>query len=167
MAEIIAIVIVVILLFLFAQSVEKHSSQSKQVAFTATKHIPGFLRVSRGIGPWFELDDLYRTIRVDLKCTRCDMDRIFACNTSGETEFVDMHYAKGKITILHGDHVLFDGEPLNLMSYPEEAYFVKMGQPGPSPPEGTYAYKLYADYMRHKENGTLQQWFQSENSDSS
>lgn len=166
MAPILVVAIVVILLLLLSQSAEKRSTQSKQVAFAATKHVPGFLRAVTGIGPWFELNDLYRTMRVDIKCTRCEMDKIFACNASGETEFVDLHYTKGKIKILCGDQILFDGEPLNLMGYPEEVYFVKMDQPGPAPPEGTYACQLYAEYMRHKEDGTLKQWFQPGKSDS-
>jgi hypothetical protein len=145
---IILVVVIVGVFLLVVQAAEKRKSQSKQVALTAVRHVPAFLRTRTEMAPWFEMDDLYRRMRVDLKCTRCELDRIFVCNATTETEFVDLHYAKGKIRILRGDQVLFDGDALSLMSYPEETYFVKLNEPGPPPPEGTYAHGLYVECMR-------------------
>ncbi|MBZ5525950.1 MAG: hypothetical protein LAP21_27315 [Acidobacteriia bacterium] len=156
---IILIVVLIAFLGLWAlQAAEKQTSQAKQVAFAATRHVPAFLRERTGLGPWFEMDDFFRQTFVDIKCTRCELDTIFVCNATGETEFIDLHYAKEKLTILHKDQVLFNGRPLDLMSYPEESYFIRPDRPGPPPPKESRAYRLYAEYMKHKESGTLEKW---------
>jgi hypothetical protein len=116
--------------------------------YEALYHLPSFLRERTGIGPWFEMNDFYREMHFDVKCTNCEKDTIFVSNANQacETECVDVHYAKAKLRIMRGDQILFNGDPLNLMSYPREAYPLREDQP---PPKESDAYPFWAEHF-HK-----------------
>jgi hypothetical protein len=145
-----AFVVVVVIFGLFwlvVQQASKRSESSRQVLHEALYHLPSFLRERTGVGPWFEMDNFYREMHFDVKCTSCEKDTIFVSNAnpSHETECIDVHYAKGKLRILRAQQVLFNGDPLNLMSYPREAYPLKEDQP---PPKESDAYAFWAEHFQ-------------------
>jgi len=145
------IVIAVIGAFLWSAIREsgKNASNQLDVAHEAIRHVSSFLRERTGIGPWFEMDDFYRQQYVDIKCTRCQIDTIFVSNAnpSRETEFIDVHFANGKLTIMYGEKTLYNGFPLNMVSYVQEAYAMSEEYP---PPKETGAYAAWAQYFGAK-----------------
>jgi len=135
----------------------RHSEQCREIAHRAMFGVPRFLRETTGVGPWFRMDDFHREMFFDIKCKDCEIDVTYVCNASGETEFADLHHKKGKTTIHRGEKVLFEGNALDLMGYPQEGYTLLSGQP---PLKESDAYGLYQQYMRHRDGGTLDQFLE-------
>lgn len=141
------VLLVLALLFWVAKESGKAKEQTRQAFYKSRFHVPAFLRAQTGIGPWFQMLDFYRQMYVDVKCTRCEKDEIYVCNASGETEYIDLHFLDGIVKIQRGYTVIFRGNPLDLMSYPQEAYVLKEEQP---PPKESDAYELYERYIDQK-----------------
>jgi len=139
MIGILVVVIILGLLWFGGQESAKRSEEKSRVAREALHHLASFLRECTGFGPWLEMDEFYRVNCVDVKCTKCTRDTIFVsnANASRETEFIDVHFVQGKLRIMYGMRVLFDGDPLILMSYPEESFPLKKENPPPKE-SGTY-----------------------------
>src|ERR1700737_1045424 len=142
----IIIAIVFGLFWLVAQEATKSGARAREIVHETLYHLPSFLNEKTGLGPWCEMSDFYREMHLDVKCTRCEKNTIFVSNANPmhETECIDVHYAKGKLRIMCAQQVLFDGDPLNLMSYPRIAYKLKMDQP---PPTESDAYSAWAEYF--------------------
>jgi len=136
----IVIAIIVGVLWSAVNESGKRASKEREVANEAIRHISLFLRERTNMGPWFEIDEFYRLNYVDVKCTTCEIDTIFICNAnaSRESEFIDVHFSEGKLRIMRGNQVLFNDNPLNLMSYEREAYELIKDNPPPME-SGAYA----------------------------
>ncbi len=147
----IALVVIAIIVGILWFGVKQNSElmeKEHEVAHEAiSNHVASFIRERTGSGPWFEMDEYYRQTVVDLKCEQCDRDTIFVCNNNParETEFVDVHYSKSKLMIKYGNRVLFYGNPINLMSYPQEQYRLTKDNP---PPKETGAYAAWEEYFK-------------------
>jgi hypothetical protein len=149
--------LIVGLVWWVARTNDQRAGQSREVVSKATFRVPGFLRSATGTGPWFELDSFYRDTFLDIKCTSCEVDRTYVSDANGKTEYADLHYRNGKTTIVRGDRILFDGNALDLLDYPQEGFPIRPGHP---PPEGSDAFALYQDYMKHREAGTLDEFME-------
>jgi hypothetical protein len=149
------IVLVLALIVWIANESGKGKEQTRQVFYRARFHVPSFLRSATGAGPWFQMIEFYRQMHVDIKCTKCEVDEIYVCNASGETEFIDLHFSGGVVKIQRGSVTLFSGNPLDLMSYPQEAYVLKENQP---PPKESDVYGAYEEYMQGKQTGALDKY---------
>lgn len=116
--------IVLSLLYNASQESAKRARLERSLAYESLKHVPAFLRERTHQGPWLWMDDDYRENYVDIKCTSCERDAIFTCKdrASGDSEFIDVHCNEGKLKIMRGNQVLFNGSPLQIMSYPQEMY---------------------------------------------
>jgi hypothetical protein len=143
----VVIAIIAVVLWSLVQESGKRASRERSVAYESQKHISSFLRERTNSGPWYEMNDFYRENYVDVKCTSCERDSIFVSNDNElhESEFIDVHYAKGKLRIMHGEKVLFSGDPLNLMSYPQEAYALRKDSP---PPKEADIYATWANHFK-------------------
>ena len=152
MSGIVVLIIIFGLLWLAAQESIKRSEGNQRIANEAIHHLPSFLRECTGMGPWLQMDEFYRNHYVDVKCTSCSKDAIFVSNANPkrETEFIDVHFAKGKLRIMHGKRVLFDGDPLNLVSYPQETFPLKVDSPPPKE-SGSY-YSIWTDHFKDASN---------------
>lgn len=144
-AGLVVLAIIVGLLWNATQESAMRASRERSVAYESLKHVSSFLRDDTRQGPWFEMDDYYREHYVDIKCTGCERDTIFVCNDNEtrESEFIDVHYQKGKLRIMRGNRVLFNRDPLEIMSYPEEAYALKKESPPPKEAD------IYATWATH------------------
>jgi hypothetical protein len=133
LAGFVVIAILIGLLWNATQESGKRASRERSVAYESLKYVSSFLSDYTRQGPWFEINDYYRQNYVDIKCTSCERDTIFVCNDneSQESEFIDVHYQKGKLRIMRGSRVLFNRDPLEIMSYPEEAYALNKDNPPP------------------------------------
>jgi len=152
MSGILVIGIIVVLLWIATKQIEKHGEERHRTASEATKHLPSFLRECTGVGPWLEMDDFYRNHNVDLKCTSCSRDTIFVSNANPvhETEFIDVHFKAGKLRIMYGNRVLFDGDPLNVMAYPLETFPLRADSPPPKE-SGSY-YSIWVEHFKNAVN---------------
>jgi len=114
--------LVIGLLYNASQESAKRARLERSLAYESLKHVPAFLRERTRQGPWFWMDDDYRENHVDIKCISCEKDAIFTRKdeASGDSEFIDVHCNNGKIRIMRGNQVLFNGNPLQIMSYPQE-----------------------------------------------
>jgi Sel1 repeat len=151
--EFVVTAIILGLLWFAAQQSIKRSEKDRQIAYQAIRRLPSFLREQTGIGPWLEMDDFYRNQCVDVKCTSCIIDTIFVSNTnpSRETEFVDVHFTKRKLRIQYGTRLLFNGDPLSLLSYPEEQFPLKEDSPPPAE-SGSY-YSIWKGHFKDASDG--------------
>jgi hypothetical protein len=154
MSGIVVLVIIIGLLWIAAQQSEKRGEERHRIAFEATKHLPSFLRESTGVGPWLEMDNFYLIRNVHVRCTSCTKDTIFVsnANTAHETEYIDVHFKEGKLRIMYGNRSLFDGDPLMIMSYPQETFPLKEDSPPPKE-SGSY-YSIWVDHFKKAPNRT-------------
>jgi hypothetical protein len=147
MVALLVIAIIVGVMVYFSQKAAKGSERESQIANEAINHhLAAYLRERTGRGPWLEMNDFYRKNIVDLKCTSCPKDTIFVCNQNPtkESEFADVHFKGGRLRVLSGNRVLFEGDPINLMSYPDEEFIVRHDNP---PPKETDAYGLWEQHF--------------------
>jgi len=143
----VVIALLIVLLWYAVQESGKRASREREVANEAIRHISLYLRERTGMGPWFEIDEFYRLHYVDIKCTRCEIDTIFVCNAnaSRESEFIDVHFSESKLRIMRGHQLLFNDNPLNMMSYEREAYELTKDNP---PPQESGAYAAWSNTCR-------------------
>ncbi len=150
--EILILVLIAVpfILYYLNVSQKKNAEQPKQVALESINRVPSLLRERTGMGPWYELEWAYQTLVVDIKCTSCEIDRIWACKFEGETYFADFHYAKGQTRITLGDRCLFNGDALGLLRYPISDQVLRLNNEMESPPEGTWASSGYNEWKKPK-----------------
>ncbi|SRR6266436_2576265 len=147
--EIVFMAILFGLVWLLVQEDSKRSARAQEIVHKSLYHLPSFLRDRTGTGPWFEMNGFYREMHLDVKCTSCERDTIFVSNANPthETEYIDVHYKRGKLRIMRGEQILFDGDPLDLMSYPREAYPLREDEP---PPTESDAYPAWTEYFKKR-----------------
>ena len=152
MAPLIAILVIVVLLLIGISSTKgvKRLAKNRMVSEAIRHHLASYLRDRTGKGPWFQMDEFYRRHSFEKKCIGCSQDTVYVCNdnTSRETEFIYVHFKKGKLTVFLGEQALFDGDPLLLMSYGDEAVPLRKEKP---PPRESDVYARWVELF--KESG--------------